>query len=139
MTRVGFFCVAQEACEALADDLERKGFDVRMIREPFSAVDLRSPAFEVALVLLTRRSEAIGRPLRDFEREVESAGVWEALAEQDVEVPIVLMPLGLQEIELPTDRSYVAFMPFPNRYGDLCETLERAASAWRKEHPLAPG
>ena len=88
---------------------------------PFDARTLCSDEPAVLVVPLFRRQAAIGRPVKDFAREVAGAPI--LLALQPIadlaECPVILFGIGVTPQEVPTGLRYHTFLTFPEAIQEL--------------------
>jgi hypothetical protein len=87
-----------------------------------------------------RRTEALGVALHDFYREVEGAKALKAIAAAPElrGIPVILTALAVNEIEVPTELRYEAFVVIPQRLDSLLRAIERLTRSSQKGSGVAP-
>jgi CheY-like chemotaxis protein len=95
---------------------------------------------DVIVLNLVRKAEVLGAPIHDFYREVDGGKALQALAkaEEIKDIPVVLTALAVRETEVPLGLHYEAFIEIPQKIDVLRHTIDRLATARRKDSDVAP-
>jgi CheY-like chemotaxis protein len=127
--------------EMVGTMLQQKGHhEVKVDVVPLFIDEITAFAPDVIVVNLVRRTEALGVALHDFYREVEGGKALKAIAEAPElqGIPLILTALAVNEIEVPENLRYDAFVVIPQRLDSLLRVIERLTQSGRKGSEIAP-
>jgi CheY-like chemotaxis protein len=127
--------------EMVGTMLQQKGHhEVKVDVVPLVIDEIIAFAPDVIVVNLVRRTEALGVALHDYYRAVEGAKALKAIAAAPElqSIPVILTALAVNEIEVPDNLRYEAFVVIPQRLDSLLRAIERLTRSSQKGSEVAP-
>lgn len=105
---------------------------------PFNLDEIRRYQPDLIVIGIVRKMEHVKEPITDFYTQVDGAkALRELLTNPETSgVPLVVASVAVQEVEVPRDLGYLAFIEVPSKFDNLIMVIDHILKA--KGHAMAP-